>query len=271
MRNKKLLLTILLPIILLTFYFLYKHYFSFTKPIEVSQNMQFKIDFQNPIIFDDSTIKSIVVEDTEKTPADAYVFLSTDKKSILVNPPIGGYIPGKKYSITVSPEIHFDNYKLKDKKYIPFIVLDNKNQPPTKINKKVEYSDIIGVTDEFMGYKYNHYGIYLGNNKVIHYISTTGKVEDSKIQETDMDTYFKSGKYFVLDLNNSSKFTAEEVIKRAKSRLGENSYDLLQNNCEHFVFWSKTGDSKSYQIDTLSDQQVSQLRLLISMGVHLQY
>jgi hypothetical protein len=271
MKNRKFIFVIFIPVMIVAFYFIYKRHFTAVKPMEVSQNMQFKIDFQNQIILDEATMKNILIEDDEENAVDAYVFLSKNKKSLIINPPIGGYTLGKKYSITVSPKIHIQDYKLKDKKYIPFIAVNKKTESPTKVNKKVEYGDILGVTDEFMGYKYDHYGIYVGNNKVIHYISTTGKVEDSKILETDMLPYFRTGKYFVLDLKNSYKFTVEEAVKRAKSRVGENSYDLLQNNCEHFVFWSKTGDSKSYQIDNLSEQQVNQLKMLISMGVHLQY
>lgn len=271
MRKKKFILIIFIPILIITFYSIYKNYFDIIKPIEVPESMEFKIDFEHPIIFDDTTRENIIVEDNNKNPVDVYIFLSSDKKSILINPPIGGFSVDKKYSITISPKIHFKDYELKTKKYIPFTVTKDILHPPVKSKKKAEYGDIVGISDEFMGYKYDHYGIYIGNNNVIHYISTTGKVEDAKIQETSMSPYFKDGKFFVLDLRDSSKLTVEESVKRAKERIGEKSYDLLQNNCEHFVFWCKTNSSKSYQIDSLSTQQLSQLRILISMGVNLQY
>jgi hypothetical protein len=38
------------------------------------------------------------------------------------------------------------------------------------------------------------------------------------------------------------------VINRAMSRLGEQKYNLLFNNCEHFATWCKTGVSDSKQI-----------------------
>ena len=41
----------------------------------------------------------------------------------------------------------------------------------------------------------------------------------------------------------------EEVIKRAFTRLGENWYDILKNNCEHFVTWSMCGLKVSLQIE----------------------
>ncbi|MBV7274065.1 lecithin retinol acyltransferase family protein [Clostridiaceae bacterium UIB06] len=75
-----------------------------------------------------------------------------------------------------------------------------------------------------------------------------------------MNKYFKDGSYFVLDFKDTSKFTPEEVIKSAKERLGEKSYDLLQNNCEDFVIWCKTNNSKSFQVDAIPKSQLSVLK-----------
>ena len=40
---------------------------------------------------------------------------------------------------------------------------------------------------------------------------------------------------------------AREVIRRARSRIGEEAYNLFKNNCEHFANWCKEGDSTSKQ------------------------
>jgi len=40
----------------------------------------------------------------------------------------------------------------------------------------------------------------------------------------------------------------DEVVERAMSRIGEEEYDLVFNNCEHFARWCKTGDRKSEQV-----------------------
>ena len=45
------------------------------------------------------------------------------------------------------------------------------------------------------------------------------------------------------------RFSVEEVIARASKRLGENCYDILKNNCEHFVTWSMCGLKVSLQIE----------------------
>ena len=42
---------------------------------------------------------------------------------------------------------------------------------------------------------------------------------------------------------------AEVVIQRAQNRLGENAYNLFDNNCERFARWCKTGIHMSEQVD----------------------
>jgi Lecithin retinol acyltransferase len=42
-----------------------------------------------------------------------------------------------------------------------------------------------------------------------------------------------------------------EIARRARSRLGENRYHILTNNCEHFCEWCVRGEHRSYQVDAL--------------------
>lgn len=44
------------------------------------------------------------------------------------------------------------------------------------------------------------------------------------------------------------RFSLEEVISRARRRLDETRYDVLKNNCEHFVTWSMCGLKVSLQV-----------------------
>jgi hypothetical protein len=44
-------------------------------------------------------------------------------------------------------------------------------------------------------------------------------------------------------------YSAEETVRRARSRLGERKYNLVFNNCEHFALWCKTGIAKSSQVN----------------------
>lgn len=52
-------------------------------------------------------------------------------------------------------------------------------------------------------------------------------------------------------LEESSWPNGVEVARRARSRLGENRYNLLTNNCEHFCEWCVRGEHRSYQVDEL--------------------
>jgi hypothetical protein len=40
-------------------------------------------------------------------------------------------------------------------------------------------------------------------------------------------------------------------VERARSRLGEDRYRFLSNNCEHFCEWCIAGSSRSTQIEEL--------------------
>ena len=45
-------------------------------------------------------------------------------------------------------------------------------------------------------------------------------------------------------------FDSDEVIRRARTRLGEKRYRLLTNNCEHFVEWCLHGVHRSFEVET---------------------
>jgi hypothetical protein len=40
------------------------------------------------------------------------------------------------------------------------------------------------------------------------------------------------------------------IARRAKSRLGESTYNVFNNNCEHFCAWCVTGNHQSKQVET---------------------
>jgi hypothetical protein len=50
---------------------------------------------------------------------------------------------------------------------------------------------------------------------------------------------------------NYKLYSPAETLRRAKSRLGEDYYNLIFNNCEHFVVWCKTGVSESHQVNQI--------------------
>ncbi|MEM1367923.1 MAG: lecithin retinol acyltransferase family protein [Cyanobacteria bacterium P01_H01_bin.15] len=93
---------------------------------------------------------------------------------------------------------------------------------------------------------YQHHGIDCGDDTVIHY----RKYDDrARIERTSMES-FCLGKSPRLCQYPPQEFCfiPADVIARAESRLGEEKYNLLFNNCEHFATWCKTGFSRSSQV-----------------------
>ncbi|MEK3865857.1 lecithin retinol acyltransferase family protein [Paenibacillus sp. FSL H7-0716] len=79
-------------------------------------------------------------------------------------------------------------------------------------------------------YGYLHHGIYVGNGLVIHYT----KINGHGIVSLDTLDTFKQGKA-IEKRSSSLRCSRDEVVKRAHKRLGESNYNLIYNNCEHFV------------------------------------
>jgi hypothetical protein len=101
---------------------------------------------------------------------------------------------------------------------------------------------------------YQHYGVYAGNGRVIHYAAENGDFgPDVRVRETSLKLFAKGGNCKLVPCaGNWAKarlFSPEETVRRARSRLGEKRYNLLFNNCEHFALWCKCGKSKSVQVE----------------------
>lgn len=103
---------------------------------------------------------------------------------------------------------------------------------------------------------YNHHGICVGNNLVIHYAPPPGKgVADgigwqqvfgvdsqvNTIHETDIQAFIgnDADSAQLVNYKPADSYPPLKAIARAESRLGENGYNLWGNNCEHLARWCK--------------------------------
>ena len=93
---------------------------------------------------------------------------------------------------------------------------------------------------------FNHHGIDLGDGTVAHYLEGR-EILRSPVSE------FSQGEV-VSVLNHANASSAGVTVRRAMSRLGEQNYNLLFNNCEHFATWCKTGRHRSEQVDSVIDR-----------------
>ena len=103
---------------------------------------------------------------------------------------------------------------------------------------------------------FNHHGIDLGDGTVAHYLEGR-EILRSPISE------FSQGE-LVSVLNHANASPAGVTLRRAMGRLGEQNYNLLFNNCEHFATWCKTGRHRSGQVDSVIDRARPWSRLMPS-------
>lgn len=149
----------------------------------------------------------------------------------------------------------------------------------TVSDSELKKGDVIGV--HRIGGVYDHYGIYTGNSKVIHFSNEGSDFGGDICVRRATLSQFKDGasNVFVVDfeayrdyLENPGLlelleegiagialrslfgsetitiYSPEETVKRAESQLGKGKYNLVFNNCEHFAVWCKTGVRESSQV-----------------------
>ena len=89
---------------------------------------------------------------------------------------------------------------------------------------------------------FHHHGIDLGDGTVAHYL------EGREILRSSIDAFRQDQPITVIEHDGAS--ATGVTLRRAMSRIGEQNYNLLFNNCEHFATWCKTGRHRSGQIDS---------------------
>ena len=96
---------------------------------------------------------------------------------------------------------------------------------------------------------YTHHGIYVGNGLVIHYAGLAYGWGRGPVEEVSLDRFGHGRSVRVRP--DRRRFDPRAVVDRARSRLGEHSYRILTNNCEHFCEWALRGESRSAQVERI--------------------
>ena len=122
--------------------------------------------------------------------------------------------------------------------------------------KTIKSIDHISVSRMFQGFPYSHHGLRLtyddGSTEILHYGGQPGAVGGviGRVSEEN----FIGGPEFQLHTHQpdpasgNTRLTDQEIRTRAYNRIGENRYDLINNNCEHFVNDCLYGRSFSNQV-----------------------
>ena len=126
-------------------------------------------------------------------------------------------------------------------------------------SRKLKLGDIVFCQrgNILLGDTYQHYGVYAGYHKIIHYIKGDSPF-DGRIAETSIETFCDGDTLYIAEEDTllsifqdagvaASFYGPRKTVQRAKSMIGKGGYNLLTHNCEHFAVWCKTGLDVSTQ------------------------
>ncbi|XVF42240.1 hypothetical protein PTKIN_Ptkin01aG0344900 [Pterospermum kingtungense] len=134
-------------------------------------------------------------------------------------------------------------------------------QPQSRSDRKPQPGDHIYCRRS--GRPYDHHGIYVGDDMVIHLRGAAKKLGppscekclregkcNGEIAKSCLDCFLEGEPVLFVDYGPSTAKPAHEVIKTAYDFLENNDfgrYDMLTNNCEDFAVYCKTGRAFSSQ------------------------
>jgi hypothetical protein len=110
---------------------------------------------------------------------------------------------------------------------------------------------------------YTHHGIYAGQGSVLHYAGLARDLRPGPVEEVSLE-HFANGRPVHIECRSTPAFDAQDIVSRARSRLGESRYRLLTNNCEHFSEWSRFGASRSHQVERWLGPAPAMTRALVA-------
>lgn len=97
---------------------------------------------------------------------------------------------------------------------------------------------------------YWHHGVYVGGGKVVHYAGLSRTFLRGPVEEITVED-FAHGRTLWVRHPCQCRFSGQDVVRRARSRLGESRYRILTNNCEHFCNWCLNDENHSDQAEIL--------------------
>ncbi|QDT38905.1 lecithin retinol acyltransferase family protein [Stratiformator vulcanicus] len=118
------------------------------------------------------------------------------------------------------------------------------NDPKASTDDRFEPGDHLASTRLAGGY--THHGIYVGDGQVVHFDSSVRTKFKAVIREVALERFGPVDK--ILVVRHDGPVDREEILRRARSRVGEAGYCLVWNNCEHFANWCVSGSARSEQV-----------------------
>lgn len=117
-----------------------------------------------------------------------------------------------------------------------------------------------------------HHGVYVGNDQVAHFFGSSKKYDASVrvIPVSEFEQLAAKEKQTVRVLQTQRRLPPDVIQARALSQLGKSGYNMMTNNCEHFVNWCVQGVAYSpqvnYQLKTVTPDARATLRMQPRQG-----
>ena len=105
------------------------------------------------------------------------------------------------------------------------------------VAKTPVFGDLIRTKVQF----YHHYGIFVSEQEVIQFglpDDPFRSADQIRVLSSDIAAFLQGGDVEVAQPEGAeckALRSRKEIVSIARSRLGEGGYDILHNNCEHFV------------------------------------
>ncbi|XP_021375988.1 HRAS-like suppressor 2 isoform X1 [Mizuhopecten yessoensis] len=134
----------------------------------------------------------------------------------------------------------------------------------------------IGDLVEFPRMLYSHWGVYIGNQQIVHLTGidnagskdafTSGSLfsvcgENFAKACVKIDDFFKVAQGCKAKRNNDKDakckpLNPQEIVRRAKAMVGVIGYNLIWNNCEHLAAYLRYDVKWSEQVDKAAEAAV---------------
>ena len=107
---------------------------------------------------------------------------------------------------------------------------------------------------------YHHYGIYVTDDRVIQFgLPDNTGVPNEKIcvMVTDIRTFLHGGSLEVGEPDREERKkmrSPRKILEAAEQALGQTGYDILHNNCEHFVNECAFGEHRCSFLEKAREQ-----------------
>lgn len=105
-----------------------------------------------------------------------------------------------------------------------------------------------------------HHGIYIGNDEVVQFglpFDMFRPKEEVKVIKSSINDFLQGGFLEVRVFTRKEKKQKNDdnkIIEIALSKLGEGGYDIVHNNCEHFVNYCIFNKKESLQVDSVREE-----------------